>query len=44
MTMIINNKFVFVFIIMSTVVCDSFANCVEKEAHGSKLFSWIRPP
>lgn len=44
MTMIINNKFVFVLIIMGTVVCDSFTNCVEKAAHGSDLFSWIRPP
>jgi hypothetical protein len=43
MTMIINNKFVFVLIIMGTVVCNSFANCVE-DAHGSDLFSWIRPP
>lgn len=43
MTMIINNKLVFVPIIMGTVVCDSFANCVE-DAHGSDLFSWIRPP
>ena len=43
MTMIINNKFVFVLIIMGTVVCNSFANCVENK-QGSDLFSWIRPP
>lgn len=43
MTMIINNKFVFVLIIMGTVVYNSFINCV-KNAHGSDLFSWIRPP
>ena len=42
MTMIINNKFVFVLIIMGTVVCNLIANYVEK--HGSNLFSWIRPP
>lgn len=44
MTMIINNKLVFVLIIMGTVVCNSFANCVEDAPHGSDLFSWIRPP
>ena len=44
MTMIINNKFVFVLIIMGTVVCNSCANCVEDAPHGSDLFSWIRPP
>lgn len=42
MTMIINNKLVFVLIIMGTVVCDAFTNCVEDA--GSGLFSWIRPP
>ena len=44
MTMIINNKFVFVLIIMGTVVCNFCANYVEDAPHGSGLFSWIRPP
>lgn len=43
MTMMINNKLVFVPVFMGMVVCDSFANYV-KDAHGSNLFSWIRPP
>lgn len=43
MTMIINNKIVFILIFMGMVVCDSIANCVE-DARGSDLFSWIRPP
>ena len=44
MTMIINNKFVFVLIIMGTVVCNSCTNYVGDAPHRSDLFSWIRPP
>jgi hypothetical protein len=43
MTIIINNKLIVVLIIMGTIACDAIIGYV-KNAIGSNLFSWIRPP
>lgn len=43
MTIMINNKLIIVLIIMGIVACDIIIGYV-KNAIGSSLFSWIRPP